>query len=235
MTRKFGALDNTVSGSHSQREWEELVIAWGWRCFYCGKPVNENVEPIWDSLTKDHLIPLSRGGSDDIGNLVPACFNCNRLKGTMTVDEFREARPVFFTTEQNSRRQSYEVSGLPRGNQIQPLANEQNAEILPPEPRIEAPCTLHDVLKQWAAYASKMHSMNDGYPKERDAMWYEQRRRMLRAQADGVKRNQREEAGQLVLPMFGDGTERLPVMAEAVALAVSKGLHVTEPIRKAEA
>src|ERR1700686_5146052 len=104
----FGALNNAITGSHSQREWEELVIAWGWRCFYCGRPVEERPELVWDMLTKDHLTPVSRGGSDDIGNIVPACFNCNRLKGTMTIDEFRLDRPVFFTAEQNSRRESIE-------------------------------------------------------------------------------------------------------------------------------
>ena len=108
----FGALNNEITGSHSQREWDELVLAWGWRCFYCGRPVHEAAQPIQDSLTRDHLIPLSRGGSNDIGNIVPACFNCNRLKGTMTIEEFRESRPVFFTDEENSRRKAIEVDSL---------------------------------------------------------------------------------------------------------------------------
>lgn len=30
----------------------------------------------------DHSVPKSRGGTDYLRNLVPACIDCNRLKGT---------------------------------------------------------------------------------------------------------------------------------------------------------
>jgi hypothetical protein len=39
-------------------------------CVYCGKPA--------DSV--DHIMPRSRGGSDTIDNLAPACMDCNRRK-----------------------------------------------------------------------------------------------------------------------------------------------------------
>ena len=32
-------------------------------------------------LEVDHVIPISRGGTDDISNLKTACFKCNRGKG----------------------------------------------------------------------------------------------------------------------------------------------------------
>ena len=34
-----------------------------------------------EASTIDHVQPLSRGGADDVGNLVVACGPCNRLKG----------------------------------------------------------------------------------------------------------------------------------------------------------
>lgn len=44
-------------------------------CQYCGA-CGPNVE-----LEVDHKIPVSRGGTDDMDNLVTACFKCNRGKG----------------------------------------------------------------------------------------------------------------------------------------------------------
>jgi HNH endonuclease len=190
----FGALDNSTTGSHTEREWTELVLAWGSRCFYCARPVQIKPELLADELTKDHLIPLSRGGSDDIGNIVPACFHCNRLKGTMTIDEFREARPVFFTDEQNARRASFEVDGL--GS----------------DP--------HPALVQAVKYLAPKMSMDPSA----DPEFWKQRRALLRQQTLVIGRRNLESAGQLTLPIFGDGSAKKSTEAEAAALTVRKGL-----------
>lgn len=44
------------------------------RCRYCGRAVS-------DDATTDHVIPKSRGGSDEIDNLVISCTPCNNRKG----------------------------------------------------------------------------------------------------------------------------------------------------------
>jgi len=49
-------------------------------CVYCGAT---NVK-----LECDHIIPFSRGGSDDMANLATACNPCNRAKGFKSVEEF---------------------------------------------------------------------------------------------------------------------------------------------------
>jgi 5-methylcytosine-specific restriction endonuclease McrA len=50
------------------------------RCAYC------RVD--FETLQIDHVTPVSRGGSDAIGNLVLACVPCNKSKGTQTAAEF---------------------------------------------------------------------------------------------------------------------------------------------------
>lgn len=49
----------------------------GNHCVYCGVKSN--------NLQIDHVIPLSRGGADDITNAVTACPRCNVSKGNKTL------------------------------------------------------------------------------------------------------------------------------------------------------
>ena len=57
---------------------EESCESYGNRCLCCG--VTGVV------LEADHVVPLTRGGSDDIGNIQPLCGVCNRSKFVKTVD-----------------------------------------------------------------------------------------------------------------------------------------------------
>lgn len=63
-------------GSLTLAEWEEIQYLFGHRCAYCGEVTK---------LTQDHLIPISKGGTHDCGNIVPACQPCNSRKGTSIV------------------------------------------------------------------------------------------------------------------------------------------------------
>lgn len=45
------------------------------KCGYCGKTISENV-----ILEVDHIIPVSKGGENNILNLMTSCFDCNRGK-----------------------------------------------------------------------------------------------------------------------------------------------------------
>jgi 5-methylcytosine-specific restriction endonuclease McrA len=47
-------------------------------CMYCGKEYGRH------SLTRDHVVPISRGGRDTWENVVCACFHCNSRKGGRT-------------------------------------------------------------------------------------------------------------------------------------------------------
>jgi 5-methylcytosine-specific restriction endonuclease McrA len=51
----------------------------GYRCQYCGRHRAELRGR--EFLTRDHVVPLSRGGSNIWGNVVTACSPCNNRKG----------------------------------------------------------------------------------------------------------------------------------------------------------
>jgi 5-methylcytosine-specific restriction endonuclease McrA len=48
-------------------------------CQYCGRHRRELKGR--EFLTRDHVVPLSRGGGNDWGNVVAACSPCNNRKG----------------------------------------------------------------------------------------------------------------------------------------------------------
>lgn len=63
-------------GSHTAAEWRLLCERCNWCCACCGRR---------RPLTKDHVIPVIQGGSDDISNLQPLCGSCNRAKHGMAM------------------------------------------------------------------------------------------------------------------------------------------------------
>ncbi len=68
----------------SGKSWSREVRRHGGLCFYCGNP----------GATMDHILPISRGGTHSIGNLVPACAGCNSSKRHRTIMEWRLGKRV---------------------------------------------------------------------------------------------------------------------------------------------
>lgn len=67
-------------------EREVLFERDGWKCHYCGFPVQMKGPSSQDGAgykkgTMDHVVPISLGGSHTYSNLVTACSDCNGLKG----------------------------------------------------------------------------------------------------------------------------------------------------------
>ena len=54
-------------------------------CAYCQRPMLPGTAT---APTRDHMIPLSRGGLNVRANIVMACFKCNSVKGNMLPDEW---------------------------------------------------------------------------------------------------------------------------------------------------
>jgi hypothetical protein len=48
-----------------------ILAAHGDACHYCGNPASD----------VDHIVAHAIGGTDDLGNLIPACTPCNMRKG----------------------------------------------------------------------------------------------------------------------------------------------------------
>ena len=67
--RKAGAI-----GSHTFAQWMSCVEIHAWKCVYCDVALT----PI--TLTKDHVVPLFKGGTNYVENLAPACKSCNSAK-----------------------------------------------------------------------------------------------------------------------------------------------------------
>lgn len=66
----------------TQKQWLEqrkfILERDNHRCQYCGKPATH----------VDHIIPKSRGGSDNLSNLVAACAKCNLNKRDKLLEEW---------------------------------------------------------------------------------------------------------------------------------------------------
>lgn len=76
-TRAYRARKHAAIGSHTAAEWDALCARYDHRCLACGER---------RPLTEDHVIPIVKGGSDDISNIQPLCKSCNSKKGTTTID-----------------------------------------------------------------------------------------------------------------------------------------------------
>lgn len=77
--KRLKKLQNKNGSSHTFDEWELLKRQYGFRCPACNR-----VEPKI-KLTEDHIVPLSKMGSDCIENIQPLCQSCNSKKHTKSI------------------------------------------------------------------------------------------------------------------------------------------------------
>jgi 5-methylcytosine-specific restriction endonuclease McrA len=79
------------SGKGASGAFEALGQAFalfGGACFYCRKafeprPLDKRI------VHRDHVVPISNGGTDHLHNLVIACAHCGSAKGADDIFEFR--------------------------------------------------------------------------------------------------------------------------------------------------
>lgn len=74
LKNKRNRLKKASSGSHTFEEWFNLKSKYNNTCLDCGRKEPDIL------ITEDHIVPLSKGGSDFIENIQPLCKSCNCRK-----------------------------------------------------------------------------------------------------------------------------------------------------------
>lgn len=59
---------------------QKVFNRYGDKCIKCGSSKR---------MTIDHIIPISKGGTNDESNLQPMCFDCNTEKGNRSSIDYR--------------------------------------------------------------------------------------------------------------------------------------------------
>ncbi len=79
------AREHSAPGEFTWAQVMRIHIIANRMCSYCDAVQASQPDP-------DHVVPLSRGGRNDIGNILPCCKQCNGDKADMTLAEWAEYR-----------------------------------------------------------------------------------------------------------------------------------------------
>jgi hypothetical protein len=209
--RKAGAMDSDAAhrrqreenapGSHSEKQWADWITFQNNLCFWCFRPLLSSKG--FFSGTKDHLVPLARGGSKFIENIVASCLSCNRDKGTRTASEYQSVLTA--RAAKNST-----VSSLPASREASAFSFAR--------PIISTSATLE--MRDSIFTLSRERSAPQTSSRDLAA-----RRQLLRNQVAEIQRLRLVEAGQMTLPIFGDGTAKKLAQGEIASLPF-KGMEV---------
>ena len=90
----------------TQRVLPAIMRRYGDRCFYCPGPAE----------TRDHYVPRSKGGSNDLDNLRPACRPCNSIKGDMMPAEWEQYRRTAEFQRRHAEWRTH-IAAAPSGTQ----------------------------------------------------------------------------------------------------------------------
>jgi 5-methylcytosine-specific restriction endonuclease McrA len=71
VARRKRMAEAVAKGTHDNQEWAAILRFYGHKCLCCQRR---------HGITKDHVIQVSKGGSDGADNLQPLCKSCNCAK-----------------------------------------------------------------------------------------------------------------------------------------------------------
>lgn len=80
----------------TQKEWEFALKYFDFRCAYCDCDIS-GVDPKSRKAkaTKDHIVPLEKGGKMDRFNIIPACQKCNSAKNTSDMKKWYKEQKFY--------------------------------------------------------------------------------------------------------------------------------------------
>lgn len=121
--------NGTVYCKVKAKAWKTMRLDLGeqqnWKCCYCGDAMHTGIwfENHPEELTIEHIIPRSKGGSDNWENLAAACRECNTARGVLDLDPM-----AFFHRATNfklGRRKQLEKI---RDNHVPPFKKKEEME-----------------------------------------------------------------------------------------------------------
>ena len=77
-----------ITGDHRDRVLDKTEGI----CAYCGIDLTFGDPRDLTAYVVDHILPVVRGGTEDIGNLMPSCRSCNAAKGAKTALQFMNGK-----------------------------------------------------------------------------------------------------------------------------------------------
>jgi len=101
-------LHQTTRKTISPRTRYKLLRRDGFRCQYCGKTAEQT------ELEIDHIIPISKGGSDGYENLITACIDCNQGKSAESI--ILPKNKTIFSKNNRQKTQLYNINDCPKCN-----------------------------------------------------------------------------------------------------------------------
>jgi HNH endonuclease len=76
-----------IESTLTAEEWKFVVERENFICHLCGSKTSLDLKSPW-RLSLDHVLPIAKGGSNTVGNVLPAHRRCNQSRLDMTLEEF---------------------------------------------------------------------------------------------------------------------------------------------------
>lgn len=79
-SQAYKARRRAAPGHHTEADVKQQYATQAGKCYWCDKPLG--------SFERDHVVPLTRGGTNWPENIVVACPTCNRSKGNRLPEDW---------------------------------------------------------------------------------------------------------------------------------------------------